>query len=137
MLNQISVFLPNHPGTLADFTKTLMENKINIRAISTADTTDYGILRILVDKPEECLKVLKSKNFLVTVTDVIAVKVPDKPGGLYEIAAFLAENDVNIEYCYSTIIKEAAIIVFRIDDIAKAIKILKKKGVSLLEQHEL
>jgi hypothetical protein len=137
MLNQISVFLPNHPGTLADFTKTLMENKINMRAISTADTTDYGILRILVDKTEECLKVLKSKNFLVTVTDVIAVKVPDKPGGLYEIAAFLGENDVNIEYCYSTIIKEAAIIVFRIDDIAKAIKILKKKGIQLLEQHEL
>jgi len=137
MLNQISVFLPNHPGTLADFTKTLMENKINMRAISTADTTDYGILRILVDKTEECLKVLKSKNFLVTVTDVIAVKVPDKPGGLYEIAAFLGENDVNIEYCYSTIIKEAAIIVLRIDDTAKAIKILKKKGIQLLEQHEL
>ena len=137
MLKQISVFLPNHPGTLADFTKTLMENKINMRAISTADTTDYGILRILVDKTEECLKVLKSKNFLVTETDVIAVKVPDKPGALYEIASFLGENDVNIEYCYSTIIKEAAIIVFRIDNTEKAVKILKKKGVSLLEQHEL
>ena len=137
MLKQVSIFLPNHPGTLADFTKILMDNKINMRAISVADTADYGIVRLLVDKTDECIRVLKNKNYLVSQTDVVAIEVPDKPGGLHEIASFLAENDVNIEYCYSTIIKDAAIIVLRIDDTKKAVEVLKNKGFKLLEKDEI
>ncbi len=137
MLKQISVFLPNHPGILAKFTEVLLEKKINMRAISVADTADYGILRIIVDKVDECIKVLKADNYLVSVTDVIAVKVPDKPGGLYEIAKILGEANVNIEYLYSTMKQDEAIIILRIDDINKAVAILKSKGTILLDSTNL
>ncbi len=136
MLKQISVFLPNEPGILAKFTKVLMEKKINMRAISVAETADFGILRILVDKVDECIEILKANNYLVTTTDVIAVDVPDKPGALHEIANLLGENDINIEYLYSTLVKAEAIIVLRIDNIDKAIEVLKKNGVKLIENQE-
>ena len=133
MLKQISVFLPNKPGILADFTKVLLQNNINMRAISVADTADYGILRIIVDKVDDCIKILKTNNYLVSVTEVIAVEVPDKPGGLHQITKILGDVDVNIEYLYSTILKEKAIIVLRVDDIKKAANILKTKGLKLLD----
>jgi hypothetical protein len=134
LLTQISVFLPNSPGVLAKFTKTLMDHKINMRAISVAETADYGILRILVDKVDDCVKILKENNYLVSTTEVIAVNVPDKPGALHEIAKMFGENNINIEYLYSTLLHEQAIIVFRIDNTKKAIEILKKRGVQLIEQ---
>ena len=134
MLKQISVFLPNQPGILAKFSKVLLDNNINMRAISVADTADYGILRIIIqqDKIDECVKILKDANYLVSLTDVIAVEIPDKPGALFEIATILGEESVNIEYLYSTILKEEAIIVLRIDNADKAAKILEKKGVKLI-----
>jgi hypothetical protein len=136
MLKQISVFLPNQPGILAKFTKVLMDEKINMRAISVAETADYGILRILVDKVDECVKILKDNNYLVSTTDVIAVDIPDKPGALYEITKLLGDNHINIEYLYSTLVKEEAIIVLRIDNINKAIEVLRSKGVKLIEKQQ-
>ena len=137
MLKQISVFLPNQPGILAKFTKVLMDKQINLRAVSVAETADYGILRILVDKVDECIKVLKEKNYLVSTTDVIAVDIPDKPGALHEIATLLGDNNINIEYLYSSILlRDKAIIVLRIDNINKAVEVLKKKGVKLIEKQE-
>lgn len=136
MLKQISVFLPNQPGVLAKFTKILMEKQINMRAITVAETADYGILRILVDKVEECVNILKENNYLVSTTDVIAVDIPDKPGALHEIVKDLGDNNINIEYLYSTILREEAIIVFRIDNLDKAIDVLKKKGAKLIESQE-
>ncbi len=136
MLKQISVFLDNSPGQLARFTKILMDNKVNMRAITVAETADFGILRILVDKVEECVKILKNANYLVSLTDVIAVDVPDEPGALYKITKILGENSVNIEYLYSSIIKEEAIIVLRVDDVQKAQGILKGKGIKLIEKQE-
>ena len=133
MLKQISVFLPNKPGILAKLTKVLLDNNINMRAISVADTSDYGILRLLVDNTDECVKILKAENYLVSLTEVIAVEVPDKPGGLHDIAKLLGNANVNIEYLYSTILKEEVIIVLRIDDISKAVDILKKIGAKLVE----
>ncbi|MHA1149522.1 MAG: ACT domain-containing protein [Promethearchaeota archaeon] len=139
MLKQISVFLPNQPGILAKFTKVLLDNKINMRAISVADTADYGILRILIeqDKTNDCVNVLTEANYLVSLTDVIAVDIPDKPGALHEIALLLGDENVNIEYLYSTILKEEAIIVLRIDNIEKAVKILQDKGVKLIGPDDL
>ncbi len=138
MLKQISVFLPNQVGTLFKLTQILMDNDINMRAISVAETADFGILRVLVDqnKTEECVKVLKAENYLSLITEVIAVDVPDKPGALHDITRILAEERVNIEYLYSTLVKEKAIIVIRVDDIDKAVNILKKKGVKLIESKE-
>ncbi len=136
MLKQISVFLPNQPGILAKFTKVLMEKQINMRALSVAETADYGILRILVDKVDECVKILKDNNYLVATTDVIAVDIPDKPGALHEIAKLLGDNNINIEYLYSTLVKDEAIIVLRIDNTDKAIEVLKNKGVKLIDKQE-
>ena len=138
MLKQISVFLPNQVGTLFKLTQILMDNDINMRAISVAETADFGILRVLVDqnKTEESVKVLKAENYLSLITEVIAVDVPDKPGALHDITRILAEERVNIEYLYSTLVKEKAIIVIRVDDIDKAVNILKKKGVKLIESKE-
>jgi len=139
MLKQISVFLPNQPGILAKFTKVLLDNNINMRAISVADTADYGILRVLVEqnKIDKCVEVLKEANYLVSLTDVIAVEIPDKPGALHEIAEILGEEGINIEYLYSTILKDEAIIVLRIDDIDKAVNILKNNNIKLLEAESI
>ena len=102
-IRQVSVFLPNKPGILAKFSKLLLENDINMRAMTVAETADKGLLRMVVDKTDEAVELLKNYNYLVSVEDVIAVEVPDKPGGLYEIADMLGENDVNIGYIYSSL----------------------------------
>ena len=132
MLKQISVFLSNTPGILAKFTKVLMDNKINLKALTVAETADFGILRILVDKTDDCITILKENNYLATLTDVIAVEVPDKPGALHEVAKILGDNNVNIEYLYSTLIKENAMIVLRVDNNEKAVGILNNEGIKTL-----
>jgi len=134
VLKQISVFLPNQPGILAKFTKILMDKQINIRAMTMIETADYGILRLIVDKTQEALGVLKSENYLASVKEVIGVEIPDKPGVLHEIAEILGENNVNIEYIYSSsLFKGEAIIVLRVDNNDKATKVLKEKGINLVE----
>ncbi|TXT63846.1 MAG: ACT domain-containing protein [Promethearchaeota archaeon] len=136
MLKQISVFLENTPGILSKFTKVLQDNDINMRALTVAETADFGILRMLVDKNDKCVKVLRENNYLVSITDVIAVDIPDKPGALHEIASILGENDINIEYVYSTLVRQEAIIVLRVDNIEKATKILEKNGVKVVKSQE-
>jgi hypothetical protein len=138
MLKQISIFLPNQPGVLAKFTKILMDKQINMRAITVAETADYGILRIVVDKTDKAVEILKKENYLLSLTDVIAVNIPDKPGALHDIAEFLGNNNVNIEYIYSsTFLKGEAIVVLRVDDNEKAMKTFKDKGVKLVESKDL
>jgi hypothetical protein len=135
ILKQISVFLPNKPGMLAKFSKLLLEKNINMRAMTVAETADKGLLRMVVDKPQEAIDLLKDYNYLVSVEDVIAVEIPDKPGGLYEIAEMLGENDVNIEYIYSsTLLKPEAIIVINVDNSKKALDIFKSRGIKLIEK---
>ncbi|MHA1144943.1 MAG: ACT domain-containing protein [Candidatus Helarchaeota archaeon] len=133
MLTQISIFLPNRPGMLAEMTKFLQEKKINLQALTVADTVDYGILRIIVDKPKECSEILKEKNYLISETEVLAIEVPDRPGALHEIAKTLGDEKINIAYLYSFVApQKKAIIVLRVDDSEEAKKILKKK-FNLLE----
>lgn len=135
MLREIIVFIPDRPGQLAEFTKTLMEKQINMRAMTVVEMTKSGNLRTIVDKTDECINLLKSNNYSISVTEVIGIDHPDKPGVLYEIADMLGENDINIEYIYSsTILKAEAIIVLKVDKIDKAIEILKSKGIKLIEK---
>lgn len=135
MIKQISIFLENKCGRLVRVTQILGKNKINIRALTIADTSDFGILRIIVDNPEKAHKVLKDEGFIVTETDVVAVEVPDDPGGLAEVLGYFEEEDVNIEYLYSFVEKPAkdALILMRLEDIEKGIKILKEKNVKIVE----
>ena len=132
-IKQISIFLENKKGKLAEVTKLITEQGINIRAVSLAETTEFGILRLIVNDPDKCIKTLKANNFISQETDVIAVEIEDKPGGLNKILALFDSADINIEYMYAFIEKKKdnAIVIFRIDDSVKAIDALKANGISV------
>ena len=100
-LKQISVFLPNKPGQLANFFEFLMENKIYIRSVTVAETEDYGLILLLVDQFEKCINLIEDREYLHSVTEVVAVKLTDNITQLYEIAKILGANNVNIEYLYT------------------------------------
>jgi len=133
-LKQVSVFLENKKGRLAEVTRLIAEQKINIRALSLADTTDFGVLRLIVNDPERCFTVLKENNFVAQQTDVIAVEVLDKPGGLQQILDVFDENSINIEYMYAFVEKKSdnAIVIFRIDQPERAIQVLEKSKITVL-----
>ena len=134
IVQQISIFLENRIGRLAEVTKILGESGVNIRALSLADTTDFGILRIIVNDTEKAKDVLKKNNFTVGKTEVIAVEVPDNPGGLAGILDILKSENLNVEYMYAFVERsgEDAVIIFRFDEIDRAIKVLGEKGVTVL-----
>lgn len=134
MIKQISIFLPNHPGVLVDLTKLLTDHSINLRALTISETTDYGILKIIVDKTIECIQILERESYLTAVTEVIAIEIPDKPGSLHEVIKLLGENEINIDYLYSTIVKNGAIIILRVSDNKKVIELLKSKNIRVLDK---
>jgi len=138
-VEQISVFLENKSGRLAEVTRFLSEAGINIRALSLADTADFGILRLIVNDMEGAKKVLKEEGFTVGHTQVVAVAVEDKPGGMAKILAALESGSINVEYMYAFVQKsgEHAIIIFRFDDIDAAIESLKKAGIQILDGKEV
>lgn len=138
-VEQISIFLENKSGRLAEVTDILAKSGINIRALSLADTADFGILRLIVNDTERAKEVLKEKGFTVGKTEVIAVEVPDRPGGLAGILNVLKEKGVNVEYMYAFVqkSKENAIIIFRFDEIDKAIECLIGAGVRILKGEEV
>lgn len=133
-VKQISVFLENKEGRLAQVTKALGDNNINIRALSIADTTDFGILRLIVSDPDKAHEVLKSEGFTVSFTEVIAVEVIDEPGGLSRALEVLQSVDINIEYLYAFVqkVSRAALVVFRVERLDEAIEILQKEGFQIL-----
>jgi len=133
-ISQVSIFLENKSGRLSEVTRLLAEQKINIRALTLADTSDFGILRLIVNNPQKALSVLRGNGFTVAQTEVIAAEVKDKPGGLAEIVDILSKAKLNIEYMYAFVEKqkEKAIIVFKIENVDKAIEVLTKNKVRLL-----
>lgn len=133
-ISQVSIFLENKSGRLSQVTRLLAEQKINIRALALADTSDFGILRLIVNNPQKALSVLRGNGFTVAQTEVIAAEVKDKPGGLAEIVDILSKAKLNIEYMYAFVEKqkEKAIIVFKIENVDKAIETLTKNKVRLL-----
>lgn len=136
---QISVFLENRAGRLAEVTRTLREASINIRAMSLADTSDFGILRLIVSDPAKAISELKAKGFTLGRTSVVAVQVGDQPGGLDQILSLMAENGVNVEYMYAFVQKTMAnaTLIFRFDKIEKAIELLQAAGVTLIPGSDL
>ncbi len=134
MVKQISIFLENKCGRLVRVAQVLGEAGINIRALSIADTSDFGILRLIVDQPEQACAVLKEKGFMATETDVIAMEVPDVPGGLGRILGYLEEAKINIEYLYSFVEKPAtdALIIMRVENIAGALRVLEEKQIPVI-----
>ncbi|RMG04093.1 MAG: ACT domain-containing protein [Nitrospirae bacterium] len=138
-VEQLSIFLENKYGRLAEVTGILADAGINIRALSLADTADFGILRLILDKTEEAKKLLKDKGFTVGKTEVIAVEVPDRPGGLAGILRALEGEGINVEYMYAFVQKsgENAIIIFRFDELERAISALQNAGVRILKGEEV
>ncbi|MBD3226843.1 MAG: ACT domain-containing protein, partial [Candidatus Lokiarchaeota archaeon] len=109
----------------------------NIRALTVAETADYGILRIIVNNPDKCIDILRDSNYLVSETDVLAFEVEDKPGGLHNVATLMGDNGINIEYLYSTLTSKTAIILMRVNDIDKAEKLLNKEGIQVFKGDEV
>jgi hypothetical protein len=138
-VEQISIFIENKSGRLAEVTGILGEAGVNIRALSLADTSDFGILRLIVNDRETAKQVLKEKGFTVSKTEVVAIEVPDRPGGLSEILQALDNDSINVEYMYAFVERcgENAVIIFRFDDTEKAIQTLVGKGFNVLEGERL
>lgn len=138
-LKQISIFMENRKGRLAEVARVLGNAKVNIRALSLADTSDFGILRLIVNEVDTAFKVLKDNGFTVRDTEVVAVEVDDKPGGLAEVLAALAKEDLNVEYMYAFVEKSQnkAVLVFRIEELNKAINTLQKAGIRILTGEQI
>ncbi|MHA1339760.1 MAG: ACT domain-containing protein [Promethearchaeota archaeon] len=139
MVVQISVFLRNKPGELRKVTNLLAKNNIDIRALTVAETADYGILRLIVNKPDECFNILQSNGILVGKTEIMAVKMEDRPGSLNRIADILADAGVNIEYLYAFTVKSEAILLLQITKQHKqaAIKALKENNIKIYSAEEI
>ena len=139
VVKQISVFLENRVGRLQEVTEVLANSEINIRALSLADTSDFGILRLIVNKPEAALDVLQEAGFTVRENEVIAVEVEDKPGGLARILGVFSSAGISLEYMYAFVERKAdnAVMIFRVESNAKVIKSLQDAGVSLLSDEEV
>lgn len=138
-VKQISIFLENKAGRLAEVTNILGKAGINIRALSLADTTDFGILRLIVNDIDKAANTLKDQGFTVGETEVLAVEVPDRPGGLGEILKIIQAAGLNVEYMYAFVERSSnnAVIIFRFDNIDEATRALLEKGVTILNGEKL
>ncbi len=138
-VEQIAVFLENRSGRLAEITSILADSDINIRALSVADTADFGILRLIVDKVAVAEEVLRGSGFTVSKTYVVAVEVPDKTGGLAAVLKCIEIEQLNVEYMYAFVNKTGAnaVLIFRFDDMERAILSLEIGGFTILEPEQL
>ena len=138
-IKQISVFMENRPGRLAEITKVLSDNDIDVRAINIADTTDYGILRMIVNDEVKAEKVLRENNMTASVTDVIAISIPDTVGAFSTVINLLKDKGISIEYIYSFIGEKSnkAVIVIKTNKLDESLETLKNNGVEVLTKEEV
>jgi hypothetical protein len=131
--------MENKAGRIAEVTSILAEAGINIKALSIADTSDFGVLRMIVDKSEKALKALNEKGLTVGQTDVLAIEVEDKPGGLNRILNLLQQQHINVEYMYAFVQPSAqnAVMIFRFDNLDEAIRVLSQNGINVLKETQL
>jgi hypothetical protein len=136
-VKQLSIFLENKSGRLTEVLETLGEEKINIAALSIADTSEYGILRLIVSNPIEALNLLKSKNFSVNLTDVITIETPPEAGSFAKVLKNFSEENISIEYMYAFAYHEKGVIVMRTDDRQKAFQVVEKKNMKVVTLDEI
>ena len=139
MIRQLSVLVENKPGSLMEVTSRLTEAHVNIRAVANFDAPDFGILRLVVDKPQEAKEYLTARGYVVSVHEVMGVELEDKKGNLNQMLSILAEGKLNINYIYSFVIRDgrAPVMVFQTDDYEKATQILKKYNLKIVEEDDL
>ena len=135
-IRQISVFLENNAGRLGEVTQVLARSGVNLRAISIADTADFGILRLIVSDCDQAIKALKDAGFTAMITDVVAVEIEDQPGSLAKVMELFGKEQVNIEYLYASLEGNSgkAVIIFKLEDPARGMKILMEKGISMIDK---
>lgn len=139
-LKQISIFVENKPGKMSDVTELLAANHIDMRALSLAETTDFGIVRIIVDDVYKATTVLKDEGFIHNVTPVLGVAIPDEPGGLHHVLTVLKEAEINVEYMYAFLGGKSvnhAYMIFRVQDNKEAVTALREKGICCVDQEEV
>ena len=138
-VKQLSVFVQNKEGEVAAVSDALAEFKIDIRAISIADTTDFGILRLIVRDTDKALAALRSKNIVASVNDIIAVAMPDEAGSLSRVLRVLADGKINIEYMYAflTVSNERAFVALKVEDNEKATALLSENGIDTIGNNDL
>ena len=136
MIKQLSIFINNEPGRLAAIAKVLSEEGINIRAFNIAESSGFGVLRAIVEEPDQACAKIKDRGIIVKETEVIAIPLEDTPGGLFKVAKVLGDAKINIEYGYAYSGKKMAVFFFRVDDIQPAIRVLKENGVTVLTGDE-
>ncbi len=134
VVRQLSVFIANEAGRVSEVTGLLGEAGINIRGFSVSDTADYGILRLVVDKPEEAQAYLDTRGFTVRLDDVICIDLPDRPGGLAGVLKVVADAGVNVEYVYSLV---ATYVVINVGDVGRATDLLADRPVKLVSQDDI
>ncbi|NLK45351.1 MAG: ACT domain-containing protein [Treponema sp.] len=134
-MKQISIFLENSTGRIAEVTRVLKEAGVNLRAISIADTADFGILRLITSDSDKTLDVLKKANFTTRTTEVLAVKIPDVVGSLHDVMLLFQKNNINIEYLYASfeMTKDSTIIIFKVEDADTGLKFLKDNGYETVD----
>ena len=138
-IQQLSVFIENKPGRMAEVTEVLAEANIDIRAISVADTRDFGILRVIVDRPKEAVEALKAHGMTVTLTKVIAVGIDDKPGAFSKAVRLLSDEGFDVEYMYAFISRDKgkAFVILRVLETDKAVACLEQNGITLLTAEDI
>ncbi len=138
-VEQLSIFLENKSGRLAEVAEVLARHGVNIRALSLADMADFGILRLIVNDAEKTKKILRDNGFTLSMTEVVAVEVPDRPGGMAGILKALDGKGINVEYMYASAQKSGddAVVIFRFDETDKAVETLQKAGVRILRGEEV
>lgn len=139
-IKQISVFLENRPGTLKDMTDALAQDHIDMRALSMAETNDFGIVRVIVDDVYKTTTVLKDAGFVLSVTPVLGVAIPDEPGGLTTVLSTLSAAGINVEYMYAFLggkSAEHAYMIFRVTDPSSASALLRSHGIQIVDQEEI
>lgn len=139
IVRQLSVFLDNRPGSLAEMARYLANKDINLRALSLAETRDFGTARLIVVDTDHGVRILREGGYNFIETDVLAVEVADHPGGMADVLEIIADEQINVEYVYATVgrIKESAVIILRVEDPGKAGIILRAKGVKLLGEKDI
>lgn len=130
-IQQISIFLENAAGRMAEVTRVLKDGGVNLRAIMIADTADFGILRVIVDDPAKAIKILTDAKFTTRTTDVLSVTISDKVGSLSSVLTLFEKNAINIEYLYAALDKvgETAVIIFKVENIEKGLKVVEANGL--------
>jgi len=138
-VKQISIFLENKKGRLAQVTSILKDNNIDISAISIADTTNFGIVRMIANKPDLAIEVIRDAGFTVNIADVLAVEVPDCPGGLHQVLEIFNKNNISVEYMYSFVRRpsQRALLLFKVEEIKNAMKALQDEGINILTCREV